>query len=469
MGVRLAPVTRGALTRSIRTVGFLDWATPHTHEVSPRISGWVEKLYADTEGMHIEKGEKLFELYSPELQVAVEEAITARKLSKSSESSGVSSALYSAARRKLEQWGVSGDDIDALAKADRAPRTVPFRSPVSGDLIEKKVIVGSAVSAGELALKIVDRSTMWLDAQLFPMDLGYVKEGQRGSLKIEGAIDTNKEGIVTFIDPRLDPITRTARVRFKLENNSGVLKAGMFATVSMESAVVTDTLLVPHESVITTGLRDVVFVAQKDGHFDAREVSVVGENGKVVAIQSGVKLGEEVVVSGQFLLDAESRMREGIRKYLTNRKVSVPTQTSEWQDAVDNLVIHYLEASGELARLPTRGDAVDFAPLRRALDALAEHKKEERIEQVLRVVREAEGATLDEQREMFKSISEGVVNFLSENPPSVDAGKGEELSIVTCPMNNGRWLQATGDTGNPYFGESMKGCAKPTGALPLKR
>jgi len=476
MGVRLKRAERGPFERSLRAVGYVTWAEPNIYDVNMRISGWVEKLYANTEGMRIEKGEKLFDVYSPELQVAVEELISARKINRADSTRAVADALYKTTQRKLLQWGVGSDDIEVLSKLDTAPRTVPFRSQGSGDLIEKKVVEGAAITSGQQALRIVDRKVVWLDTEIFPMDLSSVQLGQRVTASVEGSA---KEvvGKVIFIDPRVDPTTRTVRVRTVLDNKEGLLRAGMFATVHIRSVLDRDAVLVPREAVLNTGTRELVFVSQGEGHFAPREVSSLAENEEgLVAVKSGLQGDETVVVSGHFLLDAETRVREGIQKYLKTQKEEHSPKEKvlpEWQAGVDKVVGRYLELSKRFGEVEEKSTPADMVPLLRAAEALSSLAREKTERDIaahlVHLVMEASTASLEQQREIFKAVSESVLELLSQTPPSDSALESEELFIMSCPMTKGRWIQEGKKIANPYYGREMKSCAERVGIVEVKR
>ena len=319
MGIRVVEAKSGAVTRAIRAAGYLAEAEPNVHDVNLRVSGWIEKLHADTVGMHVEAGEPLFELYSPELQIAVDELIASRGRA----GDAGEAIVAQAARRKLERFGLRPADIDRLARLDRAPRTVTFTSPATGHVTEKLVVDGAAVKAGDRVLRIVDHSTLWLDAQVHPQDLAAVRIGSAVRAVVDGVPGDPIEGTVGFIHPHLDPATRTATVRAPIPNPTLALRPGMYATVTIASVAVPDTVVVPREAVIDTGTRRIVFVALDGGKFEPRQVTTgaSGDDG-LVAIVDGLGVGERVVTSGQFLLDAESRMREAIQKHLSEHLLS---------------------------------------------------------------------------------------------------------------------------------------------------
>jgi RND family efflux transporter MFP subunit len=325
MGVRLAAVTRGRLAVAIRAVGVLAEAEPARHDVDLRVSGWIERLYADTEGMHLDAGDPLFDLYSPALQGAVGELIAARRARVADGDDGAGARLYDAARRKLELYGLSAAEVARLARLDRAPRAITFRSPIRGHLVTKNVVQGAAVERGTTVMRIVDHSRLWLDARVFEQDLPLVRLGERATATIAALPGRRVEGTVVFIHPHLDEATRTAMVRIEVANPTLVLRPGMYGTVEIATESAESTLLVPREAVIDTGRRQIAFVAEAGGRFVPHDLTLGSESGGVVQVLAGLAEGDEVVTSGQFLLDAESRMREAIQKHLADGLAPPPS------------------------------------------------------------------------------------------------------------------------------------------------
>jgi Cu(I)/Ag(I) efflux system membrane fusion protein/cobalt-zinc-cadmium efflux system membrane fusion protein len=330
MGVRVATAEEGPLRRTIRAAGYLAEAEPNQHDVDLRVSGWIEKLYANVEGMHVNAGAPLFDLYSPELQVAIEELIAARRASGalaegprggSARDDEVTfrarDALLATAERKLLLLGIPPEQVRELGRLGRAPRTVTFSSPVTGHVVEKPIVEGSAVEAGTRALRIVDHSSLWLDIALFEQQLPFVRLGQPIQATVLAFPGQVFRGTIGFLHPHVDMKTRTATARIVVKNDVLQLRPGMFASVEFQAEIAPRALLVPLDAVIDTGKEQVVFVARPQGHFEPRRVTKgpTGSDGRV-QILSGLAPGEQVVTSGQFLLDAESRFREAIAKFL---------------------------------------------------------------------------------------------------------------------------------------------------------
>jgi RND family efflux transporter MFP subunit len=320
MGVRLAPVVEGTLETPVRAVGVLAEAEPSRHDVNLRVSGWIERLPAHTEGMHLAVGDPLFELYSPELEAAVAELIAARRardgLGSTVSGRATTERVLAAAERKLRLYGVAADEVARLMRLEHPPRTVTFRSPIRGHLVSKEVVEGAAVQAGARVMRIVDHSQLWLDARVFEQDLPLVRIGQRVRATLTALPGDVVKGEVIFIHPHIDETTRTAMVRIVVPNPTLMLRPGMYANTQIDTAAESATLLVPREAVIDTGVRQITFVARGDGRFEPRRLTLGIEAEGVVQVLAGLTAGEQVVTSGHFLLDAESRTREAIAKYL---------------------------------------------------------------------------------------------------------------------------------------------------------
>jgi Cu(I)/Ag(I) efflux system membrane fusion protein/cobalt-zinc-cadmium efflux system membrane fusion protein len=336
MGVRLAPVTEGPLRARVRAVGYINEPESGRYDINLRVSGWIEKLYANVEGMHIDAGAPLFKLYSPELEVAIEELIAARRMA-SGHTGGVGANLVENARRKLELLGLPRPQVDKLGQLDRAPASVTFFSPMHAHLIERMVNAGAGVKAGDTILRLSDRSTMWLDLQIYEQDLPFVSPAAEVEATISAIPGRVFKGQISFTHPHVESLARTGMVRVVLANDDGALRQGMYASAEVRGTLAPRALLVPREAVIDTGSRQIAFVALERGHFEPRQVTlgVSAEHG-MVQVLTGLAPGEQVVASGQFLLDAESRLREAIRKHLDSKQTATPAAAANHNDEATN-------------------------------------------------------------------------------------------------------------------------------------
>jgi Cu(I)/Ag(I) efflux system membrane fusion protein len=489
MGVRLGEVEETRLTRHIRAVGTLEEAEPNRFDVNLRIDGWIDALHADFEGKHVEKGEPLFDLYSPALQVAVEELIAARKMRDGSPARDeqlrtTADSLYETGTRKLQLYGVADEEIERLATLDHAPRAVTFRAPATGHVLEKMVYAGAAVKAGDLALRIVDHTLLWLDVRVFAKDSVNVRAGQEVTAMIEGRPNETFEGEVIFIHPHVDPTTRTTMVRLTIANPDLSLRPGMYATASLEVEIAPRALVVPREAVIDTGRSQVAFVALDQGHFEPRKVAMgpEGDDGRVQVL-SGLVLGEKVVVSGQFLLDAESRMREAIQKFLEQKaaaasvtpempaKGALAAVSEKWQGAADEAIGSYLHLSALLGAPQKSDNPLDSNELIRAArtlrDVAGDQAQSALSGELLAAAESLRDRTLDAQREMFKKLSESVLELAERSPR---AGRiAPTLYLAHCPMVDASWLQEGQEIANPYYATTMKSCGEVVRQVPIPR
>ncbi len=492
MGVRTAPVSVGPLRRSIRAVGTIEEAQPRIRDINLRVSGWISRLYADTEGQRVEAGDPLFDLYSPELRVAVGELITARQSMEraggADDPAGRSARmLYDSAVQKLELFGLPRDQVDELARLEQTPETVTVRSPIAGEVVEKPVVEGAAVMAGARALRIVDHSMLWLDARVFEKDLPFVSVGQRAEATVDSRPGEVIEGEVVFIHPHVDVMTRTAAARLAIPNDDMKLRPGMYATVRIAAQLAESAVLVPREAVIDTGVRQVAFVAEGEGRFQPRRV-VLGHaaDDGMVQVLEGLSPGESVVVSGQFLLDSESRLRESVRKFL-DEKGSVPGLPPGHQHGAgaapaapqpsipeaDAVLSEYLRLSAILGEPQVTDAPVEAGPLVAAAHALhgavAGAESEALAVRVAAAAEALRGQDLDRQRELFKALSEAIIALAQRHPPS--AAVAGPLFVVHCPMAPGSWIQKGEVVNNPFYATSMKRCGEvrrtiATGAAP---
>ena len=314
MGLRTALVTNGPVRRIIRTVGIVDYNETALSEVSTKFRGWIEKLYIDSTGKQIHKGEPLFEIYSPDLYVAQTEFINAAARGGGSRQSALT---------KLQYWDISPDQIAELEKSGQPKKTLSVRAPRDGIVVEKMVVEGQMVEPGMKLYRVADLGTVWVQAQVYEQDLGFIKLGQEALVSISYLKDRTFRGRVTYVYPTVDEKTRTAKVRMEFHNPGFFLKPGMFATVQIEAELATEAVLVPDAAVLRSGESNTVFVALDGGKFEPRNVTLGARSENYqYQVLSGLKAGERVVVSGQFMLDSESQLREAIQKMLEPQAAS---------------------------------------------------------------------------------------------------------------------------------------------------
>jgi Cu(I)/Ag(I) efflux system membrane fusion protein len=315
IGLKIAHVERAAVGASLRTSGRVAMDETRIHHVNVKFSGFMEHVHADFIGRPVRKGQPIFSIYSPELVAAQDEYLlalrTRRTLGASSELARDGEALVAAARRKLELWDVPRSEIERIEKRGEPSRTVTFFSPATGVVTKKDVVPGMRVNAGDMPFEIVDLSRVWVLADAYETDLGQVKVGMPATLTLKAFPNRAFQGRVAFIDPLLDPRSRTAKVRIEVPNPDGELRPEMFGEVVLRGAS-REGLRIPSDAVIHSGTQTVVFVAHPNGKFQPREVKLGQGDAQWVEVLSGVEAGDGVVTRANFLVDSESRLRASL-------------------------------------------------------------------------------------------------------------------------------------------------------------
>jgi len=311
-GVTFAVATEAPLERTVRAVAT---AVPNERTqsiVNARVAGWVEKLYANETGMHVARGERLLELYAPDLVTAQEELLLASRLP----STAARESLVAAARRRLRLWEISEDQIAELERTGVVRRTLTIRSAYPGNILEKSVVEGQAVQAGAPLFRIADLSTVWVEPALFEADIPLVRVGQRAEISFDALPGITFDTRITFIYPTLDERTRTLRIRVEVPNPGLRIKPGMYGTVRIRS-VGPAGVIVPLTAVLPTGERDLVFILGKTG-VTPTEVTVGERGDSTIVVRQGVEPGDTVVASATFLFDSESSLAAAMKGIMLN-------------------------------------------------------------------------------------------------------------------------------------------------------
>ena len=317
LGVRTEPARMRALGKTLRATGRVEPDERRVYAITPKFEGYVERLHVNVTGQPVARGQPLFEVYSPELVSAQREyAIALQGLQSMTEAgheaqSGMKQLAASSLMR-LRNWDLSSEQIDALVKTGQATRTVTFRSPVSGVVTEKKALQGMRFMPGEMLYQVTDLSSVWVLADVFEQDIGAVKPGAKASITVTAYPEQVFEGRITYVYPTLNVQTRTVPVRVELANPRQLLKPAMFAQLELPIGDKTPVLTVPDSAVIDSGTRRIVLVQVAQGRFEPREVELGRRSDNFVQVTRGVRDGEEVVVSANFLIDAESNLKAAL-------------------------------------------------------------------------------------------------------------------------------------------------------------
>jgi len=328
MNVRTAIVQQKDLSTVVSAVGKVEYDEQKLFNVNPKISGWVERLHVDYTGKMVRHGQPLFSIYSPELVTTQQEYLLALKTRDKVEASSFETirdggnSLLEATRKRLEYWDIPDATIKQLEKTREIQKAVILTSPATGMVLHKNAVEGEFIKAGTPAYKIADLSTIWVQTSVYDYEVPWIEEGQHAQMELSYQPGKTYEGTVAYVYPSLDQKTRTVQVRLEFPNPNLKLKPGMFANVLIQTRPKKDVTVVPNEAIIRTGERNLVFVAKGEGAFEPREVTLGmegGERNNEIEILAGVKPGEQIVTSAQFLFDSESRLQEAIQKMLQQK------------------------------------------------------------------------------------------------------------------------------------------------------
>lgn len=313
IGVTYAMVERGPLLEEVRTVAQVTFDETRVRTVSLKFDGWVDRLFVNFTGREVHAGEPLLSTYSPMLVSAEQELVLAAQLVRdvaTADSATQRSAerLLHSARQRLLNWDVPEAEIGRVERTGEVPKTLEIRAPYSGVVIEKPVLEGQRIMAGDALYRIADLSVVWVDGEVFERDLASVHLGQSVEVALDARPGAPRRGRIVFLQPTVNAETRTVRVRVELQNAQGELKPGMYATIRIRSGGAGAVVHVPRSAVLSTGRRDLVFVRRADGMLEPRDVVRGISTDDRVQIRSGLLPGEMVVASATFLVDAESNL-----------------------------------------------------------------------------------------------------------------------------------------------------------------
>ncbi len=310
MGIRTDVIRRKDVSLNIDVVGIIDYDERRLYHVNMKLNGWIERLFADYESRYVRKGEVLFEFYSPEAVASEEELLTLLK-------GNNSKSLIEAVERRFSLWDIPGSFINRVKEGKKIKRIIPYRSKYYGYIIKKNAFEGMHFKKGTMLYEIADLSRVWVYASVYEYQLPWLQNGLEADLKLPYFPSEVFKGKVVYIYQYLENKTRTVRVRLEFKNKDLKLKPGMYANVTIKSPVQKGALFVPREAVLRTGKADYVFVEIGEGQFEKRKIVLskeVVDEGYIV--KSGLKEGERIVLSGQFMLDSESQLKEAAMKMM---------------------------------------------------------------------------------------------------------------------------------------------------------
>jgi len=318
IGVRTVPVELQRVTRTLRTVGHLEANETKIARIHVKIAGWVEAVHVDFIGKQVQQGQPLFTLYSPELVSTQQEYLIALRgkdyLGKAPYGNVAdgADALLRAARQRLRLWDISEEQIQQLDLTGQVQRTLTLYSPIHGFVLKRNLYPRAYVTPETELYEIADLATIWVNADIYEYEVPHVRVGQLATMRLSYFPGKTFSGQLAYVYPTLDSMTRTVKVRLEFPNPKFELKPGMFAEVELNIDY-GNHVLVPQEAVLDAGTEQLVFLAHAGGYFEPRKIRtgprvLVGNEDKIIVL-SGLRPGDVVVTSGNFLIDSESRLK----------------------------------------------------------------------------------------------------------------------------------------------------------------
>jgi len=326
IGVKTGVAEIASGSRTLRAVGKVTIDERRVHHVHSRTEGWIETVHADYVGRPVKHGELLFTLYSPELFASQQEfllALRARETMQRSsreEDRRQMDSLVAAARHRLDQWELTPRQIAELEQTRKPVREIPFYSPHAGLITARNAFPHQMAKPDMELYTIVDYSRVWVIADLYEYEAANVRPGMTGMVTSSYTPGRPLQARVTFVQPEVDPMTRTVKVRLELDNPGLLLKPDMFVDVEFRLARPAQ-VMVPASAVLDSGLRKRVFIDRGDGYFEPRDVETGETSGDRIAIVKGLRAGDRIVVSGNFLIDSESQLKSGAQRAATPEPV----------------------------------------------------------------------------------------------------------------------------------------------------
>ncbi|MFI5294324.1 MAG: efflux RND transporter periplasmic adaptor subunit [Thermodesulfovibrionales bacterium] len=492
IGVKTTKVTKGALIADIRTVGHVAYNEGRVDHIHTKVSGWVERLFVDTTGQDVRKGEKLLTIYSPELVATQEEYLQALEYAKRTEGSkfndisGSGKSLIDATRRRLLLMDINPGQIEALEKSGEIQKTMALYSPTNGIVIDKKVLAGMKVTPGTELYTLADLSNVWILGSIYEYELPFVEKGQEAEVILPYEPGVVYKGRISFIYPYLSAATRTVQVRIDFKNPRLKLKPDMYVDLSIKSKTARNVLQVPSDAVIRTGTRNVVITALGNGKFLPKEVELGPQGQGMVEIKSGLVEGETVVSSGQFLIDSESNLKQAVTRMIEAplqagaAKTSTPKTkpdaekgkkeetppaltvqlSSDQKHIMSSIMDTYIKIHQALIADAINGVTSNAKTLSDLVYKLRltdlQGKLGELTEPMTKSVEGLSSGDLKRAKDAFAPLSRVLVAYVKGTGREEAHAAG--IKVFYCPMKKEPWLQKGAAVKNPYLGKEMILC-----------
>jgi Cu(I)/Ag(I) efflux system membrane fusion protein len=458
IGVTYAVAERRPLEATLRTVGIVEPEAERIFDYVARVEGYVDKLTVSSPGQMVKKGQALLTIYSPDLLATEQELLEMLR------TSGGSDRLMESAKRRLKLWNVSDEDIDQLLKTRKASEFLTLRSPFDGIVQNVSVKPGTSVKVGDRLMGLVDLSAVWLWAEFYENELPLLSTGQKIKITVPAFGDEEFGGEIAVIEPFLDPMKRTVRVRVDIPNPQWKLRPGMFVNAWLDVRA-GEGLTVPVSAIMPVGRRNIVFVNKGEGRLEPRFVDLGRKFTKLGArydsdyyeVRGGLKEGERVVASANFLIDAESKIQGALKTWTTEESAQNAPLPLETAALYEILLNAYFSIRRTLAHDQMEGVVASADTFRKQLEALlgsdvkpateadAYH---ERLRALQASATKFQPKDIEEARVQFGQLSADLIALVSQFRPPL----GRTVYTMNCPM----WEKSP----SRFMGEATISCGE---------
>jgi membrane fusion protein, copper/silver efflux system len=352
LGVKSEKAVYRQLVHNVRALGGIQPDERRLYVIAPKFEGWVQHLFVNTTGQAVKRGQPLLDIYSPDLITAQQEYIIAKEGEQalqqaSPQAQATAQQLMRNALQRLHYWDIGQGQLQRLQKQDKGIDYLPLLSPVAGVVMEKPAVEGMRFMPGEVLFKVADLSKVWLLADIFELDMPWIRMGQTVSVNTEAFPDKPFSGLISFIYPTLNTGTRTVKVRVELDNAQGILRPGLYGSVELIAvSQQPKQLTIPDSAVIDSGIRQVVLVRLGEGLFEPRTVKIGRQAGGYFEVLEGLTEGENVVTRANFLIDAESNLQSALDGMTEAAAPQPPAQPAPSENPAMPEPAHHQHATG---------------------------------------------------------------------------------------------------------------------------
>lgn len=479
IGVTYAPARIAPLHRTIRAVGTVATDLARHWEFVARFEGYVQKLIVTSPGEPVRKDQSLLSIYSPDLFIVERELVhlfNIRDREQTSDGKTGTASLIEGSRRRLAQWSITPQQIEELERTREAPEFITLHSPFDGVVEEVLVNQGRKVMPGDRLVSLADLSLVWVWAEFYENEIAQLAKGQKVVISSSSYPGEKFEGAIALVSPFVAEMRRTVRARLDIPNPHFKLHPGMFVTVEL-AVEHGRALTIPLSAVMPTGDRMLAFVDRGEGRLEPRSLQLGGPYSGLYEVLSGLKEGERVVASANFLIDAESKVQGAVKSFAlpeadpadtppaSPEPVQLPPNATEvYQPMIES----YLALKDSLAHDHPDALKSTAAGLEKWSDAVAKSgvlpssdvpRYRERLAAFASSLKQFDSESLDEARVHFGKVSATLIALLTEFPPAL----AKPVYVMDCAMwqkSPGKWVQATPAIENPFMGQRMLECGE---------